>query len=693
MTPKYQGGYPLFARMTNSLAYERELQKRDIPYYVVSGVGFFHQQEVFDCLNALRVIDNPYDDITFIGLLKSAMIGLDDNSLLYIAESISPPYLPNLTDEIFTDLSEKLEEAQLSSLRFARDMINRLTGDKDVVGIDELLQEVLSETGYEATLLTQFHGRRALGNVRMLLDLARPVTGQISLGEFIEQIDEQIIGESKYEQAPPGGAEEDAVRLITIHKAKGLEYPVVFVPDLNFSPQSVRETTLRRLDFGLVTNLRPGQEITDTDEDNDENQSPDPLSFAVSKYLEKQDQEKEALRKYYVALTRHEDYLVLVGANWRTKEGDLRSNKSFLSKLDEILNITSALEENRRELPYCDEQNDGENSDETFLATLSSRSPKPVKSTTKKSDSPGKTILRKAHSGPDIASGLEKLVTNTKGSPPLLGAIPSSLGNAELAVTGLSEFEQCPMLYHWRYELRGITDNLQCDLSSNQKSKIQNLKLSNPLTLGTLLHRCMESLDFANPQPPEILLGRAMSKMNFLETSEIEIASEIEKITEDFANMLKKFKSHELSGLLGGLEDSDIFRELDFISSCRKNAMIRGQIDLLYRAEGEYHIVDYKSNRIAGEDPAVLVVQAERYELQMLIYAAAVSRYIGKCPIDATIYFLRNGESHTFKLTPAALELSQMRIKKLSEELIHSRRTGQFRKCAQDTCQYCRNFA
>jgi len=321
----------LFARMTNSLVYERELQKRDIPYYVVSGTGFFRQQEIFDCLNALRVIDNPRDDLALIGLLRSAMFGMDDNALLHIASHVPKPWLPNMDEARLGDLARLMEPGQVEALQLARDMLKKLSAEKDALGCDKLLERVLAETSYEAVLLGQYHGRRMMGNVRLLLGQARQSAGQMSLGEFVEQMDEQILNESRYEQAPAAGQGDDAVQLITIHKAKGLEYPVVFVPDLNVGKQPIKAATLHRLDMGLVTKIRPGSSLGEDESDDDEQQmaeakdQPLPRSFAMARWLENRDQQRETLRKYYVALTRAEDYLVLVGANWRTQDGALKS--------------------------------------------------------------------------------------------------------------------------------------------------------------------------------------------------------------------------------------------------------------------------------------------------------------------------------------------------------------------------------
>ena len=158
----------LFARMTNSLDYERQLQLRGIPYHVLSGTGFFRQQEVFDVLNALRVIDNPFDDVALFGMLRGGMFGLDDNALMHVAETLDPPYLPALTRIADDGDCEKnprkafrgLSEHRSETLAFAIGLLGALHRRKDTVGIDSLIARLLEETGYEATLGSQFHGRR-----------------------------------------------------------------------------------------------------------------------------------------------------------------------------------------------------------------------------------------------------------------------------------------------------------------------------------------------------------------------------------------------------------------------------------------------------------------------------------------------------------------------------------------------------
>ena len=634
---------------------------------MVAGSGFFKRQEVYNLLNALRVIDNPSDDIAFIGLLRSEIIALDDNALMHIAQTLHPPYLPNLDDETFAKLSGVLNDAQLIRVRFARDLVHRLNKRKNSLRIDELLMLVLNETGYEATLLGQFQGKRMLGNVQMLLDKARSVGSQISLSEFISQIGEHVLNESRHEQASVSGEDENVVRLMTIHKAKGLEFPVVFVPELNTGQKPFKNRLLNLYKWGLTTKILPQQGGEYLDEEISE-----PLSFALAKETEKCDQESEMLRKYYVALTRHEDHLVLVGANYRNKDGSIKKKGSFLQLIDEQLHLTDAIDEGKQRISYSDEGKDFE---------ISIRCEVPQPPGTAKSQIPtGASLLKKTATPAGFTSDLHKLslsTTRKTSPPPLLGVLSPQSGEAQLAVTALNEFEQCPMLYHWRYELRG--GRLDKNPESDIKPDLAEDSTLDPLTLGTFLHRCMELLNFQNPQSSDELVTRVASEMNMN-------TAETHRISTQLETMLQTFSRSDLFTTLAAIPPEDIYRELDFVSEYGY-VRLRGQIDLLYREGDKWCVLDYKSDHI---DEAKIAEKAARYELQMLIYTAAAARLTDTPPGEARLYFLRTGMTHTFEITQSTIDAAHTRITKLTGNLINARRTENFTACNRPTCDFCR---
>lgn len=647
----------LFSRRTNSLLYERELAAHSVPYYVLAGTGFFKQQEVYDMLNAMRVIDNPFDDIALFGVLRSSMFGLDDNTLMHIAEACEKPYLPSLAK---ADLAGKLGEAQQQSLRFAVNLLYSLHRKKDAVDMGELAGQLLRATGYEAVLGSQFEGRRRLGNVRKVVEMAREASaGGLTLAEFITQADQMVLDETRYEQAAVVGEHENVVRIMTIHKAKGLEFPVVFIPDLNAKRLGHRGMLLGRLDWGLTLKLKPDSNDNETDDKKKKN-ADQPASFRLAKQLEDHDQLNEDIRAMYVAATRHEDFLVFVGANWRAKkDGLFRAGKNnTLRQIDEAIGIRNAADTGQ-DILYGNGR---------FTAAVKRMSPKPPP---RRGRGKKKLPLQKASSGESLAAELIA-AAGTADAPALLGPLNPQAGNVQLAVTAMGDFEHCPMLYRWRYDLRVPTRLLGGKSGAGPGDSLD------ALTLGTLYHRCMELLDVDSPQPAAQLLRQAAADTH------IENTSHVLSLTGELEEILSNFRSHPLNDQLRQAKQT--FRELDFVLDCGP-ATLRGQIDLIFQdSDNNWHVVDYKSDRVAAAD---IAAHAERYKLQMLLYCLAAAKYLDIPPAEARLYFLRSGRTHTFDISPEALVTAESYASELAEHLIVAGRSGDFAVTSSDACNYC----
>ncbi len=537
----------LFARMTHSLAYERELARRGVPYYVVAGTGFFNQQEVYDVLNVLRAVDNPHDDIAFVGVLRGGMFALDDNAMLRIADALDPPYLPALAAGAAPP--DGLPAGDRDALGRAVALLTRLHRVKDAVGIDELIDAALCETAYEGVLLSQFQGKRMLGNVRRLAAMARSASegDGVALADFIAQMDKATLDETRYEQAAVAGEAEDVVTLVTIHKAKGLEFPAVFVPDLNAGRRPPRGALLERPDWGITYGLKAGRiELGDETDDADT-----PLSHRLARRREADEQEREDLRKLYVAVTRHEDHLVLVGADQRDREGErLGVRGSFLEQIDAVLGVRAAVDAERSEIPCGDGKH---------ALRLRREAPAPVRPPRRK-PSPGEKLLAGSDSADDLAAGLARLGASHDGEMPLAGPLPVGAAPPELAVTALSDFQRCPTLFRWRHELR-VEALGRSDEPATQPARPARL---DPLLEGTLLHRCMELLDFGDPQPPEALLARAAAELD------VHDPAVLARLDAELTEMVRRLEGTKLWSRLTAARQT--WRELDFLMDVRSDS-------------------------------------------------------------------------------------------------------------------------
>ena len=188
----------------------------------------------------------------------------------------------------------------------------------------------------------------------------------------------------------------------------------------------------------------------------------------------------------------------------------------------------------------------------------------------------------------------------------------------------------------------------------------------------------MELLDFNSPQEPALLIRQVLSEMD------LDGTVDSTPIAGEFGQMLEKFREHKLYQLIASA--SKVFRELDFTMQVG-TAILNGIIDLIFCGpDKKWHIVDYKSGRISGVD---LTEKASRYELQMVIYAITAQRFTKQLPSEATLYFLREAETYSFKIKPESIDGIESRIAILTEQIKTARRIGKFKRRSDEKCKFC----
>ncbi|MFW5839345.1 MAG: UvrD-helicase domain-containing protein [Planctomycetota bacterium] len=632
----------LFSRMTVSLEYEQALAAESVPYYVIAGSGFLNRQEILDLLNALQAIDNPHDDVALMGLLRSALVGLDDNALMRIALAADPPYGPALADPAVTEtLAEQLCEYDFAILTGWLGLLRRLQGRKDALRIDQLIQEVLDFAQGESVYLTDFHGKQALGNIRRMQEMARAASlDGLSLADFVQQVRDSQVANDRFEQAPVSSENDDVVRLVTIHKAKGLEFPVVCLPDLNRCPQNSVAKLLIRRDWQLTYDMG----LTD-----EKGTAICPLPHRLAAAAEKADAEAEDLRQLYVAITRMKDHLVLVGANQRNKDGQFKSG-SYLHQLDKLLGLTDALEDG------CGEIHFGDGPGAAAEVRTVGATP-PARSTGRTSR--GEGILSRADSPAGVRDAI--VASAQPGpAPAAVGPVETGAGSCRIAVTALNDFALCPRLFHYRYEL-SLPPVASRGPVAAPAGPVAGL---NPLQLGTLLHRCLELYDPHAPRGAAQLLAAAVEGQADLPTD----LREVRCLLDEVLDMART------SGLFETIASArQVLRELDFVNRLGPG-LLRGQIDLLFQTPGRlWQILDYKSDRI---QPGQGAEHGRKYQLQLAVYAQAASRFLGE-PIGRTgLYFMRTGEYVWFDCSGSQQAEAIDRAEGLIEQIMACRRDG-----------------
>ena len=220
----------LFAAGTDAERYERALRELDLPTYRATGRGYFGQQQVVDLLAYLQLIRNRYDDVALATVLTSPFVGASNDALVLVRRHAGrrPLYTG-----IEKSLPEALSDEDERLIRAFKQRFERLVAASARLSLERLCEEIVGAHDYDLAVLARWDGKRRYANLRKLMRLARSyeeLRGPDIEG-FVRFIrDQEAVGAAQLEAvSEEEGA--DAVRLLTIHAAKGLEFKVVIVAD------------------------------------------------------------------------------------------------------------------------------------------------------------------------------------------------------------------------------------------------------------------------------------------------------------------------------------------------------------------------------------------------------------------------------------------------------------------------------
>jgi len=289
----------LFRSTTKMYLYEEGLRRRSIPYNVVAGAGFYERQEIIDLRNLLTVLVDPWDEAALLGFLRGPMAGLSDESILElcgghgVAARFGEPWPAGVR--------------QLDRLEAAGELVDDLRAHSEMP-LPAFLRHVLDRTGYEAIALSQFLGVQKACNVRKLVDLAesfsRAGARPPRLAAFVHYLDAVTVEAVREGEATLAPESAGAVALMSIHKAKGLEFPIVVIPDAS---RDLRGPDAQPV--ALHSELGMAARVTNLGGD-----SVKPAVYdAVYRELKRKGQAEHA-RILYVAMTRARDWLLMAGA-------------------------------------------------------------------------------------------------------------------------------------------------------------------------------------------------------------------------------------------------------------------------------------------------------------------------------------------------------------------------------------------
>jgi ATP-dependent exoDNAse (exonuclease V) beta subunit len=264
-----------------------------IPYLVNRGKGFYDTREVNDLTHLLRVIANPRDEISLAAVLRSPLVGVSDEALLGL--KAMGDNLGGALMRLGTDSAAEFHAEDERKLGAFRDRLRQWRARREYVTFDRLLMEAMDQCGYQPEA-----GGRGAANIEKFLAQAREAARRKSLDEFVEEV--ALVRESQpREPDAPVDDLANAVKVMTVHSAKGLEFPVVFVAALHKGVESSPPVVAFSRQHGLGARWRNPAKREDKD---------DLFQHALREEWRNREQQ-ESDRLLYVAMTRAEQHLVL----------------------------------------------------------------------------------------------------------------------------------------------------------------------------------------------------------------------------------------------------------------------------------------------------------------------------------------------------------------------------------------------
>jgi len=611
---------------THVAVYERALEERGISTHVLGGRGYWGQQQVGDLRAWLAALANPLDALALHSVLASPLVGLSLDALVILAAGARRAgWGLWRTLEAAAGGEEPAALVPEADLERVRGFVALFAGERAAaprISLETLIDRAVTRTGYDRAVLAMPAGDRRMANVRKLMRMAREYEAEEGrdLRSFIDFVAERDLVQEQEGQAPLEAEDLDAVRVMTIHRAKGLEFPVVCVADLGKTGRE--DDSALRINHDGRVGIRLAQMGGG---------SVDSASLGQIREESKLDGEEEERRIFYVAATRAQEHLVLSGATdlERLKEpGPLDEPMRWLWRAlapelpDQGASFTASEPyEGRSVAVRCEVLRPG-SVDELLPAT--DRDP-----TAPESAPPGLDVL----------------------AAPALAAVvpPDALPVSRLSYSGLESYRRCGYRFYLERAL-GLprAEELEPDHDPEPERQPQLDELPPDgelpgLVRGSLVHALLEELDFAQPSVPS-----RDEVAGLLEHSGLPV---IDSHVRDLTAMVEGFVGTELCERIGRAER--VHAELPFgftLGAGGRSLLINGIVDV-HATEGERTlVVDYKSNRLDGQEPADITEAA--YSTQRLVYALAALR-AGASEVEVVYAFLERPTEPVSSVYPA----------------------------------------
>ena len=317
-----------------SETFREVLASQGIPVYCTSRTGYFSALEIITVLNYLKVCDNPLQDIPLTGVLRSPMVGCTSQELAQIRVLYPQGLLWDSVEQYVKSREEGCDAAEkplMEKLQRFLELLEKVRNMATYTPVHQLILFILKETGYGNYARALPGGEQRYANLSMLVEkaMAYEKTSYRGLFNFVRYIEQLQAYEVDYGEVNLAGAGSTAVEIMTIHKSKGLEFPVVFAAGMGkqFNFQDLNARLLIHPELGLGTDaILPEKRI---------------IASSLNKQMVRRELLKESLgeelRVLYVAMTRAKEKLILTGAVGKLDKQYSVPGRDFWRKRRQVL--------------------------------------------------------------------------------------------------------------------------------------------------------------------------------------------------------------------------------------------------------------------------------------------------------------------------------------------------------------------
>jgi ATP-dependent helicase/nuclease subunit A len=604
---------------------ERALSKHSIPYVLSGGIGFYQRQEVLDFVNYFRFLLNEDDDVALVGILRSPFFAVSDAELFEVSLQTGvgngfwkkvQSYVPSVGRTF-----SRIGHAR-SILQEDRQLAHRLS-------IPLLVQRVFRQTGWIGTVEgLPMGGSQHAANVKKLQRLAREFEGKgfSSLYDFVVRLESLISHDSREGQASAEFV-QDCVQVMTIHAAKGLEFPVVMVPFAHEPFQSERQPFVDP-EYGIGFSVSEESDL-------DAGAIKPPFCIFLKSRLQ-QKKHAEEKRVFYVACTRARDVLII--------SGDISPYPpraaSYMRWVFEGLNVTpDASMQTCRHITVATSVKIARGSERGASVSV-----QPFELQVGVITDPSELNIARS----DQASSRH----GSEARELFITPIAAKTRDQMYTATQIRTFLECPSKYYLRYEL-GLPETAALFQVGDVEEDPHDAFLSE--LEGNITHHILQNVTNPHITPQEIET-QANSLMNTLAARSIKNrAIAVDTIATNVLNFIRSDFGMEV------LHTPGSSRTEFSITARHKTNFLTGTIDRMYRdRDGHMCILDYKTDRFSRDG---FEAKSNLYYPQLAVYALLIHKLYEQACVRATLVFLR------FPDAPVHYEFNERRLADFSSIL------------------------